>query len=157
MLSHASMITKCITICVPSIPASKLYLNKCWQNHSNVSEDTKFMLTWLTMPARAQNDSKNVLIKPLPCQQGLKTHPMPVTNASQDLLTNLSHACKDKKSVSTCVNQYPLMFARKWYESQDVLTKQFPSEGVHKMYLNVSWTNPSHASEDTKSSSTFFE
>ena len=67
---------------------------------------------------------------------------------------NPSHASEDIKYISTFVDQTHPMPARTQNASQHVLTKPLPWERGHKMYLNLSWPNPSYASEDTKCIST---
>ena len=66
----------------------------------------------------------------------------------------MSHASKDTKGVSTCVDHTHHITGKKQYVSQLVLTKPFPCQLGHKIPLNICWPNPSQASEDTKCIST---
>ena len=91
--SHASEDPKCISTCVDQTPpmtartqnasqhvltkrlpcqrGNKTYLNMCWPNLSNDSEDTKYISSCVDqtplMPARSQNVSQHLLTKILPC------------------------------------------------------------------------------------------
>jgi hypothetical protein len=70
---------------------------------------------------------------------------------------NPSHASEDVKSISTCVDETPPIPARTPNASQLVLIKTLPCQWGLKMYLNICWPNPSHASEDRKCNSTCVE
>ena len=65
-----------------------------------------------------------------------------------------SHASEDLESILTCVKQTDLMTARTHNVSQHVLTNLIICQRGHRMYLNMCWQSPSHASDETKCIST---
>ena len=131
---------------IPCQIGPKIYFNSCWTNISHAWEDTKYIWTCVhksyPMPAWTQNSSLSVLTKRLPFQRGQIMH-------LNTCCPNPSHASKDKKGISTCVEQTALRPTRIQNISQLVLIKLFPCLGGHKIYLNMCWPNPYHASEDT--------
>ena len=80
----------------------KIYLNKCSLYLSYASDYNKCISTCveesLPMPARTENLPQNVLMKLLPCQQGLKMH-------LNMCWTNTSHVSEQTICISTCVDQ----------------------------------------------------
>ena len=115
------------------------------------------------MQARTQNVSQHVLTRPLPCQCGLnmflnmsdETIPCQRRNIINLKMCwlYLSHAWKNKKCISTCVEQTnpmpgltyistcveqsPPMPARKRNVSLHVLTKHIQYQQEHKLYLKM--------------------
>ena len=171
--SYASEDLKYITTCVgqtPSIPERtqniswlvltktlpcqqehKMNLNMCWPIPTLATDDTKYNSSCdyqiTPMSAKTQNVSRFILTKFLPCHQWHKIY-------LNVCWPNSSHASEDTKCISTCVHQSPEMPVRTQHVFQDVLTKPIPCQSGHKIYLNMSWSNPSHAREDTKQLST---
>ena len=112
-------IQKCILTCVDQTLSRqrghKIYLNFCWQNPSNISEDTKYVLSPLPCQ-RGNNMNLNMRWKSpsyaneyskciWPCVD--QTQPMLVStqNAYKLCWPNPNHA--SKKCISTCVDQTP--------------------------------------------------
>ena len=67
---------------------------------------------------------------------------------------NKSHSSEFTKWFSWCVGQTQLMQARTQSESQHVLSNPLICQPENKMYLNMCWTFPSYASEDSTCIST---
>ena len=156
-----------------------MFLNMCWPNTYQASEDSNCISTCVdqnqAIPARTQNIPKHVLTKSIPCQRGHKMYRhmcwANTSHATADtkcILTcvnqcqrghkmhlnicwpNPSYAIEGTKCISTCVDQLHPMPARIQNVYQHVLTKPIPCQQWHKILLNLSWSNPSHVSEDTK-------
>ena len=129
----------------------KLYRNLRSANQSNAREHTKFIETWVDqtqpMPARRENAFQHVMTKPLPWQRGYNMY-------LNKCWPNSSHDSKDTKCISTCFDNKPPKSARTQNVSQLVLTKPLPCKRWHKIFLNMWWPNPTHASEETRSIST---
>ena len=125
-------------------------LNLCWANTNHTNKVRKCISTCVQqnppMPAMTQNVIQHVLNKPFPCQRR--------QNASQQI----SHMPSRTQNISQLVltKSYP-MPAKTQIVSQLVLNKQLPCHHGQKMHLNMGWTKPSHASDDTKSISTCVE
>jgi hypothetical protein len=130
----------------------KMHLNMRWPKLSHVSEGKKIISTRVDLthplPARTQNASQHELTKQITSQQGHKIY-------GNMCLPNSSHDRKDSK-YSTCVDQTPLKPASSENAAQHVLTNSVPSQRWHKMYLNLCWTNTSHACENIKCILTYF-
>ena len=131
-----------------------MHLNMCWTNPFHATWDTKYISTCVDqtylMRARTRNVSQHVLTKRLPCQRRHKMYLLmywPYPN----------YASEDTKCISTYVDYTRPMQTRTQIDSQLVLTKPIPCQLGHKIYLNLCWPNPSHASEDLKWISTFFD
>ena len=134
--------------------------NMCWPNPSSVSEHTKCISTYVDqtslMLAWTLNASQHVLNKPRPCQPKHKMYlnlcwSVPshayeeIKCKSTYLEQTYPNAREDTKFTSTCADQTPPMPARSRNVSQLLLTSSLPRQRRHKIYLNICWTNPSHA------------
>ena len=111
-----------------------MHLNMCWPNLSHASKETKCISTCADqtppMPAKKQNLS----------QYKFKINPF---------LAN-----EDTNCISTYVDHIHPTKARTPNVSQLVFIKPISLQRGQKLYFNMSWSNPSHASEDTKCIST---
>ena len=97
-----------------------------------------------------QNVSEHVFIKFLLCQRGNKMHP-------NMCWPNPSHASKDWKNISTCVQKIRPMKSMTQNSFQHVLTKTLSCQQGHKIHLNMFWPKLSYVSEGTKLTSTCVE
>ena len=150
-----------LTKLLPWQRGHKMYLNMCWINPTNASENTKCITKWVDqfppIPARIQNASQHVLTKPLPCQRGNKrvspwvdqTRPMPARTqiAFQHVLTKPITSQRGHKMHLIICCQTPPMPASSQNESQLVFTKSLKFQRRHKMHV---LTKLRYASEDTK-------
>ena len=165
---------------IPCQIENKMHLHFCWPNPTHVGEETKFISTCVEkthpMTDRTQNVSQHVLTKSLLCQRGHKEH-------LNMCWSYLSHASNEEKCISSFVDQThsmpakicnesqhvlnkpiscpsehktPPMTPTTQNESQHVLRKPIPWQRGNKMYLNLCWPKPSHASIETKCMSTVF-
>ena len=115
------------------------------------------------MPASTQFAYQLVFTKSNPCQRAHKLH-------LYMSWTKPLNTCEATSCISTCIDQTqhlpaktqnapqihqtPPMKARTQNVTQRVLTKHFPCQRGHKMYLNSSWPSPSNVGVDTKCIST---
>jgi hypothetical protein len=117
------------------------------------------------MTSKTTNATQYMLTTPIPCRWVNKTYlnlcwpyrPLLARTgkASQHVLTkHLPCHRGNTKYISTRVDKTPLMTARPQCVFQLVLTKPILCQGKHKMHLNARSSNPSNASEDTKSITT---
>ena len=101
-----------------------MYLNLCWPKPTHYTEDRK----WIGISVDVS----------FPCQ---RAHEMILKMC----WPNLSHASEDTKYNWTCVEQTYPMPGGSQNNSYVVLTRPFPCQQRHKMYLNMSCLNSSHA------------
>ena len=123
------------------------YFNMYRPNTSNAIEDTKCISTFVDqtppIPSRTQNLSQHVLTKPILCQQEHKIY-------LKMRWQNKSHCSEDIKYISIGVWQTPPMPAMIQNVSQNILINPILYQRGHKIYLNMSGTNPYHGSKNSK-------
>ena len=146
---------------------TKMYLNLGWANRSHDKVNNKSYSTCvdqkLSMPGKTQTPcipaqikkTQHLLTKHLPCRLGSKIHlyfSRHNTSLSWEhkkcfsVVTKPSNVNDNTKCIWTCVDQIYPMPAR---ISPLVLTKPLSWQQRDKIFLNLCWPNPEHASEDT--------
>ena len=160
-----------------------MYLKLCWTTTTDASDHTKCISSFFDqnalMPARTQNVSQLALIKRIPWLWVHKLHRniciLNPSNASDYINCKSAYVdqayptpARIKNCNSIPVDQNFTMLERKQIisqlvlnmpantqnASQLVLTKTLWCQRGQKRQLNMCWTNPSHASEDTNCFST---
>ena len=152
-----------LTKSLPWQRGHKMYLDLCWPKPSHACEHTICISTCVDqipfIPARTQNVFQRVLTKLIQCKRGLKMYLILCW-------LNSSHAGEHRTCIWICVEQTHPILAWKQNESQHalinplswqtkkksqlVLTKPFPCQRGHEMYVNIYWLNPSHTCENKK-------
>ena len=127
---------------LPCQRGHKMYLNKCWPNPSNVSEDSTYVGQTHPMPARTLHVSQQVMTKHFSFQQRHKMY-------LNKCWPNPSLVREDKKLFSTCEYKTAHMPPRTQNASQLMFPCSLCQQG-HKFNLNMCLPKPSQASDDTK-------
>ena len=164
-------ISTCVNQTYPMPARTKMYLNLKWPNPSHVSKATEslplmrrnglYLNSCWPNPSHAngiQNATQLVLTN-VPWQRGQKSISICVDQHGVKMYvnmcwTNSNHASEDAKCNTTCVDQIPLMPVRTQNVSQLEMTKRTPCQRGHKMYHNLCWPIPSHATKIIKCIST---
>jgi hypothetical protein len=153
----------------------KKHINKFWHNTSHANEHTKSTPRQgehkmpVKNPSNAREGHKKHLnfvdqtipglkmylnlwwSKPSYAREYIKYNS---TCVDQTLICQLEHKIYrisywGQKCISTCLHQTPHMPSRSQSATQIVSSKNNPCQQKHKIYLNMCWTNPFQASEDT--------
>ena len=135
---------------IPCMHGLKLHLNCDEQTHS--------------ISARTPNLSQHVLTKRILCQlyskfisaRDDKTYSMPAStqNVSQLVLTKLHPLTSRSKNIDkikwtyTIFDQTNPLRTSSQNSSEHVMTKPHSCQRIHRKYLNMHWSNPSHISKD---------